>query len=141
MSSAAIEPPLYTRAEVAELGAQRLSFSWPLPSQVQTVALGGVLFRVRATYKNRLGSWYIDVEKQDGTPVLMGRRVTPGWLLNAGHHPDGEPAGALIVSDVADPYPRDALSRELTVTFYPTDGLKPPPPDDFAATAVDIEGV
>ena len=93
---------------------------------------------MRATYKKRLGSWYVDILQQDGTPVLMGRRITPGWSVNVGHHPDGEPGGFLIASNIGDPYRRDALGSELTLTYYPIGLLKTPPPDEFAGTSVDL---
>ena len=134
------DSPLYTQDEAAALRGQRLSFSWWLPSQIQSVSLGGVRFRVRLTYRKRLGSWYLDLFTQSGVPVLTGRRVTPGWSVNLTHHPDNEPAGILVVSNVADPYRRDALGRGLTLTFYPVARLKTPVPDEFAATAVDLGG-
>lgn len=139
MSTAATETPLYTRTEAAEAGGQRLSFRWDLPAQLQTVALAGTIYRIRATYKNRLGSWYIDILRQDGTPVLTGRRVTPGWALNLAKHPELDIDGLLKVSNVADPYPRDALGNELNITFYPILGLKPSPPEEFAGISVDLD--
>jgi hypothetical protein len=142
MSTTATDPqePLYTRAEAAEVGAQRLSFRWPLPQQLQSVALGGKIYRLRATYRDRLGSWYMDLLEQDGTPVLLGRRVTPGWALNLAKHPENDIDGLLKVSNIPDPYSRDALGNELTVTYYPIDALKPPPPEDFAGVVVDLGG-
>lgn len=133
------EDPLYTQAEASAVDAQRLSFDWSIPAQIQSVALGGVLYRVRAVYRARLGSWYIDLLTQGGEPILLGRRVTPGWGINLTHHPEAEPLGLLMVArSVPDPYRRDAFGRELTITFYPLNRLKVLPPDEFAGIAVDL---
>jgi hypothetical protein len=130
--------PLYTRSEAAEVGAQRLTFRWWLPSQTQTVTLGGIRYRVTAFYRARLGSWYMHIRTQAGVDILLGRRVSPGWSVNLGHHPDNEPDGILVVSEF-EPYRKDSLGNNLTITFYPTNRLKPTPPDAFSAVSVDLD--
>ena len=112
----------YTRAEAAALEGQRLRFFWALPSQAQTVTLDGVVYRVRVVYRRRLASWYLDLLTQSSEPLIMGRRITPGWSPLAGRR--GGPDAVVYVSDIPDPYRRDELGRELTVTLYPSRRLK-----------------
>ena len=129
---------LYTDDEAAALGAQRLTFRWEVPAQSQIVSLGRVRYRVRAVYRRRLASWYIDLLTQAGDPVLLGRRVTAGWALNLGHHPEGDPLGLFVVSDV-EPYRRDQFGNDLSVTFYPISRLKALPAGQFEAVSVSVE--
>ena len=40
--------------------------------------ISGVALRVRVTWQERTRSWYLNVSKPDGTPIVRGRRVSSG---------------------------------------------------------------
>lgn len=131
--------PTYTQDEAVALGAQRLRLRWTLPSQSQTVTLDGVVYQVRVTYRRRLSAWYLDLLTQSGDPLIMGRRLTPGWSPLSGRRAVvGGPDAVLYVSDIADPYRRDQLGRELTVTLYPSRLLKHTQATVFGAYEVEV---
>jgi hypothetical protein len=92
------------------------------PQQSQIVTLGGVQFQARFTYRTRCRAWYFDLYTSDGTPLALGRRLSPGWgpLLGLSI-PDG-PAGYLFVRG-ADPYNREALGEDLRVVFYTSEEI------------------
>ena len=123
----------YTDEALAALSPQELDLRWDLPSSSQTVTLGGDVFQVQTTYRKRSSSWFLSLFDLEGTPILTGRRLSPGWGVNLGHI--GKPEGVLLVVGSTDPYRRDDLGTRLRLTFYPRDGLIVPPPD-YARTLV-----
>ena len=52
------------------------------PTVEQRVVVGtpGVELRVRATYRERTASWYLDVFDVDGNDIARGRRLSSGWF-------------------------------------------------------------
>lgn len=86
-----------------------------LPEQDQhafTVTLDGEQFDFVLTYRDRLASWYVDIDTADGTPLVRGRRVSPGFhMVPAGTV--GRPKG-LLTSDGDDPYGR----ADIRLLYY-----------------------
>lgn len=78
------------------------------PQHEYTITLDGVQFQVKLTYRDRRGSWYLDLEDANGTPIVLGRRCSPGYpLVYPGT--TGSPRGLLTCDAPADPYARDEL--------------------------------
>lgn len=88
-----------------------------LPQHTQTVTLDETQFRLRLTWLPRLQGWYLDLYALDETPLLLGRRLNPGWAVNAGLVVEGGPEGLLLVSGT-DGYAREDLGRSLRLTYY-----------------------
>jgi hypothetical protein len=87
------------------------------PAAIQTATLDGVSFRLRLTYRYRCAAWYLDLWTLDMAPLLLGQRLSPGWMPNAGYDlPDG-PDGFLFVSG-ADGYARDDLGGGIVLRYY-----------------------
>ena len=55
------------------------------PAAIQTVTLDDVSFRLRLTYRYRCAAWYLDLWTLDMAPLLLGQRLSPGWMPNAGY--------------------------------------------------------
>lgn len=90
-----------------------------LPVQTQRVSLGETEFSVRLRWRRRLNQWTIDLYTADGTPLLVGRRVTPGaaaYIADRYRLADG-PDGALLASG-RDPYVQADLGTVLELTFF-----------------------
>lgn len=98
--------------------ATQLKLSPDRPDDTQTVSLGGTVYQLRFFYRQRLGAWFMDLRKQDGTALALGRRLSPGWGPIAGIVRDDMPAGQLFVTRVPEPYERDDLGNGLYVRFY-----------------------
>lgn len=43
------------------------------------VTLGELRYRFTFTWRERPKSWYFDLQAQDGTELVLGRRLAPGW--------------------------------------------------------------
>lgn len=77
------------------------------PAQSYTIALDGVQYQIRLTYRERTASWYLDLYDEQGEAVLLGRRLSPGAPpLNEGVTKG--PPGVLFAAG-PDPYPRDGV--------------------------------
>ncbi len=81
------------------------------------MTLDGTQFRLRLTWRHRLQGWYLDLYALDETPLLLARRLCPGWSLNLGLAIEGGPDGVLLCTGV-DGYARDDLGRSLLLWYY-----------------------
>lgn len=86
---------------------EKLPFLHDIPCHRYTVPLDGALYEVRLTYRERTGSWYLDLWDPLGAPLLLGRRLSPNWSPQGGVITDGPP-GLLAVFG-RDPYERDEI--------------------------------
>ena len=77
------------------------------PCHKYTVALDGVQYQVRLTYRDRTASWYLDLWDEQGAAIVLGRRLSPGWSPQ-GFVTAAGPPGLLYVFG-RDPYARDEL--------------------------------
>ncbi|MFA9271618.1 MAG: hypothetical protein ACEQSX_12835 [Baekduiaceae bacterium] len=88
-----------------------------LPQHTQTVTLDGTQFRMRLTWRHRLQGWYLDLYTLDETPLLLARRLSPGWSPNLGLAIEGGPDGVLLVTGF-DGYVREDLGESLRLRYY-----------------------
>lgn len=88
---------------------------------VTTVELDEKDYRVRYRWRERIngGSWYVDLEAADGTPLVQGRRLTPNEDLLASLVGEDLPPGRFIVLG-RDPYRRHDLGGDLQLLYIPT---------------------
>lgn len=93
------------------------------PCHRYVVTIGEARYQVSLTWRARTQSWYLDLYQQDGTPVALGRRVSPGYGPLASLLPVGKPTGELFVGGALDPYRQGDLGGEVTLEHYSTDDL------------------
>ena len=88
-----------------------------LPTALQTVTLDGEQFKLRMTWRERRQAWYLDLYTLDGTALVLGRRVSPGFapFVQYDHMPD-RPAGFFFVHGL-DGYVRGDLGGTLRVVY------------------------
>ncbi|HEX5201304.1 MAG TPA: hypothetical protein VFW27_15335 [Actinoplanes sp.] len=111
--------------------ALRLPIYADQPEQRQTIALDGVQYQYRLIYRERRASWYLDLYAEDGAPIALGRRLSPGWSMTVGV-PDG-PGGALVAIGY-DPYPRDGVE----LWYITAVELAAAPPSDDQVLPVEV---
>lgn len=89
------------------------------PSSLQTVTLGNTSVRLRLTWRQRMQAWYLDMEALDGTPLLSGSRLSPGWGPGAGvlKNVVGAPDGMFYVRG-RDGYSRMDLGTNLMLEWF-----------------------
>lgn len=110
-----------------------------IPQHVGRVEIGGVRLRLRLTFRARTRSWYLDIEREDGTAIVLGRRLSPGWGPLFGIPIDDGPAGFLYVRG-PDPYEREDLGATLLLVFSPSTDAPEPTPDPEAPTITIVSG-
>jgi len=68
----------------------------------QDVLIDGELFHVELRWSAR-GSWYVDLRREDGADLLLGRRLTPQAAIFSPRRPrpNTQDLGGLIVGDRA----------------------------------------
>lgn len=93
-----------------------------LRKQRQRVELDGLFFEIALTWRTRPKAWYMDLYDQDGQPVALGRRLSPGWAPLRGVSDRGVPDGSFIVKGLRD-YSRTDLGDTLLLVYYTEDEL------------------
>jgi hypothetical protein len=88
-----------------------------LPASRQTVTLESTQYRVRLTWRHRCQGWYFDLWTLDGTPLLLGRRLSAGWGPNLGLIVENGPTGFLLVRGL-DGYAREDLGDSVQLVYY-----------------------
>ena len=100
------------------------------PAGRYTVTLGAERFQLRFTWRDRpnfgRGGWYMDVFTQSGSPLVRGRRLSPDYAPLIDLLVDGAPAGYFLVRG-PEPYTRDQLGTDVTVTYYAEADIPSPP--------------
>lgn len=87
-----------------------------LPQGTTTQTWDDRQIQIRTTFRERTGSWYMDLFELDGTPIVFGRRVSPSFipLLGLGFEGESLPRGqTLLVVGPDDPYLVGDLSDTL----------------------------
>ena len=86
----------------------------------QTVSLDGTIYRITQRWNNREEAWYIDIDEQDGTPIVRGQKIVPLVNLTSRFADERLPPGVLIV-DSSQPKvrpDRDSLEdKAMQVTY------------------------
>jgi hypothetical protein len=93
-----------------------------LPQHTQTLTWGDRQVRLRFTYRQRLGSWYLDIFETAGPaeagvvgalgpPIVLGRRISARWAPLLGLAPEGLPLSREVFAVVdgavrSEPYRR-----------------------------------
>lgn len=98
----------------------KIMFDPGVPHQTSTVSLGGVAYRIKAVWRERLRGWYISLYLSDGTPIATGRRLAAGALVVRDimrHDPDA-PAGGVLLGVGVDDYAREDLSVDGGIHLY-----------------------
>lgn len=98
------------------------------PDSIQTVTLGTITVRIRLTWRQRCQAWYLDLEGLDGSRILSGARLSPGWGPGAGllRGVAGAPSGLFYVRG-NDGYLRGDLGSGLILEWFS--------PEELAAAA------
>lgn len=112
--------------------AERLPLYTELPAHSCTVALEGVQYEVRFVYRERTASWYFDLHDEQGEPIVLGRRLSPGWSPALGV--TSGPPGAFYVFG-KDPYDR----HELELWYLSAAELEAALPDESDLPPVALE--
>lgn len=100
------------------------------------VALGGVEYTVRYTWRDRSNSWYVDFLTVDGEQILMGRRMQPGIGPNLRQTLETMPGSFMVLG--ADCYTIDDLGKSLLPMWFAPGELPPIEPDvDYRIVAGD----
>lgn len=74
------------------------------------VEVGGRRLRYRRVYRPRMHGWYVDVFDEDGEPIVLGARLSPGSVV-AGSAQVELPVALFVVGP--SPYRREDLGEEL----------------------------
>lgn len=112
------------------------------PQHFMTIAWGDRQVRLSFTWRNRTGSWYLDVFELDdtevGAAIVRGRRVSPRWAPLAGLRSVGLPQSPVLVIDGgvgSDPFPRSELGLSVRALLVDVaDFPSPPDPLDLTVT-------
>lgn len=111
---------------------QKLPIYTDVPSHRYRIALDGVQYELRLTYRDRTASWYLDLWDEDGGALLLGRRLSPGWSPNFGVLTGGPPGLLLVLG--ADPYPRG----EIELWYYTAEEVEAARPADGELLPVEL---
>lgn len=87
------------------------------PQHTQTVALGGVQYRLTLTWRERTSSWYADIAAADGTDIVRGRRLSTRWTIMYGLQVEGWQGGDIMVVG-REPYEQSDLGQDLQLWYY-----------------------
>lgn len=70
---------------------------------LQRTTLDGTDYILRFAWSQREGGWFLSIFTQDETPLLLSRRLTPGWPLLVNVRAAYRPPGELVLYDSAEP--------------------------------------
>ena len=81
-----------------------------------TMTWGDRQIDVRFTWRERQGSWYIDLFEDDGTPIVFGRRLSANGTPVSGFGFEGDELPRdrqLFIAGPRDPYPQFDLGTDF----------------------------
>ena len=102
----------------------RIPLSTATPAYVQTITLEGARYRLRVVYRRRTRSWYLSLYTADETPIIEGRRLSPGSGPLHWTRRDLAPPGFFYVRGV-DPYEKDDAGNSLQLVYYNSSDIRP----------------
>ena len=83
----------------------------------QRVEIGGTVYRVVFTWRQRTEAWYMDLYTSDGDAIALGRRLSAGWSPLDPVTDPRIPGGVLVVEG-EDGYQRADLGGDLRVLYF-----------------------
>ena len=86
------------------------------------ISLDETIYLIRMTWRERTASWYLDMSLEDGTELIRGRRLTPGWGPLLGMMIDSPPNGLFWVLS-PDDFEREDLGEVLRLLFMTAEEL------------------
>lgn len=93
------------------------------PSFLQIANINGVRAQIKLTFRARTNSWYFDLYEEDGTPIVLGKRLSVGWDPTYGLASIGPDLKGLFYVKGNDDYDRFDLGQNLSLWFIPTEDL------------------
>ena len=88
-----------------------------------TMVLGPTKLTLRMTYRERTLSWYLDIYELNGTPLLLGRRLSANWIPMYGYaYLLGLIEGVLVVRGL-EGYEQKDLGKTLILEYIPEQDL------------------
>lgn len=108
-----------------------------LPASLQTVTLEGAQYQLRLTWRHRCQAWYLDLFTLAGVPLVLGRRLSPGWSPTMGLVIEDGPGGYLYVRG-RDSYAREDLGATLRLLYYTAAEVAAVAEASDAGVAVDL---
>jgi len=93
-----------------------------LASQIMTIPLDGVRYRLKVYYSFRQSIWFFDLMTDRETDLLVGVKIVPDWGLISRFKIDGLPPGEIIAIDTSEtglPPGRDdfGLDRRVRLVY------------------------
>lgn len=88
-----------------------------LPRHTMSVDLGGTVFQLRFTWRERLGAWYLDVRDANEAALVTGVRLSSSWMPIEHYSVESGPAGVLYVRG-PDEYRRDDFGDGVDLVYY-----------------------
>lgn len=72
---------------------------------------------IRYVWSERLDAWYVDILTRAGEPLILGRRMSAGWMPWQGVVLEGLPSGVVLIRG-QDDYARDDLGDSVRLVSY-----------------------
>jgi hypothetical protein len=83
-----------------------------------TMQMGPTKLTLRMTWRDRTKSWYLDIFQIDGTPLVLGRRLSPYWSPIFGDARTPELIDGSIAVRGLDGYEQDDLGTTSLLLWY-----------------------
>ena len=87
----------------------------------EQITLSGAQYVLSFVWKSRMRAWYVDIADVNGTPLVQGTRVTPGWAPWVQLQIPAMPPGIYIPVG-PDPYAENDLGQSV-LCAYSTDAI------------------
>lgn len=89
------------------------------PRHSFVVTLGDLRYRFTFTWRERSSSWYMDLYTQDGTELVLGKRLVPGWSPLAGVDLGEHALGGVLYCRGPEDYERNDFGDTLVLVYVP----------------------
>lgn len=93
-----------------------------LPQHQMTIVIDDLVYLVTFTWRDRSKSWYVDFSNSEGVPLIVGRKLSPGWSPVRGIVVEGMPTGEFYVRG-SPGYKMEDFGTTLRLTYYPRDEI------------------
>lgn len=89
------------------------------PQHSFVVTLGEARYKVTLIWRERSSSWYMDLHTQDGTELVLGKRLAPGWSPLAGVDLGAHALNGVLYCRGPEDYERNDLGDTLVLVYVP----------------------